>query len=144
MPRSLEAWTPAAYLASIVATGLLALVGWLVNQQIKDIEFRSHGGRFTHIDEATSMQQQRDWIDRRFTEFTEARDRLVDILVHSVHQDLKREDRRLQCQIDRIEGRECILDGLNLESPLTRPEELMARVAEGASPPEEGLTPVTK
>jgi hypothetical protein len=91
----------------------LALVGWLVNQQIKDIEFRSQGGRFTHIDEAASMKEQRQWVDHRFDDFTAIRDRLIDILVHQAHEDLKREDRRLQCQVDRLEGRECILDGLD-------------------------------
>jgi hypothetical protein len=134
MPRPLETWTPLAYLASIVATSVLALMGWLINQQVKDIEFRSLGGRFTHTDEASSMQQQRDWIDNRFENFTKARDRLVDILVHQahkdlrqVHEDLKREDRRLQCGQDRMEGRECVFDGLDYTPGEPTDQEMIAR-----------------
>ena len=98
MVKPLENWTPANAMLAICLGAIVTFIVFLASEQKKDLEFRSYGGRFSRDDaEKLSIRNQ--------------------VYTDSHIENLEREDRRLQCQIDRLEGRKCILDGLKFETP---------------------------
>ena len=119
MARSLETWDPMSVMLTIMLTGALGFCGWLFNEQVKDNAFRQAGGRFTETDARDlEMRLKRDDDDRH---------KAPPAWLVNKLSDLTQEQRRLQCQIDRLEGNECIFDGLDWHGvPSLYPRERVA------------------
>ena len=119
MPRRRDTWDPLSVMLTIMLTGALGFGGWLFTEQIKDHAFRHVGDRFT----ATQARELEMRLGRREDERHHAPPAwLVNKLA-----DLTQEQRRLQCQIDRLEGNDCILDGLKWHGvPSLHPRERVA------------------
>ena len=79
-------WNPATTLLASFLSLLLGFLVWMGNEQLTDIEFRAAGGRFTAAD--------------------------AERLHQHISEQFQLEQRRLQCQIDRLEGHDCVFDGL--------------------------------
>lgn len=79
-------WNPISQMLAAVLSLLLMFLVWMGSEQLRDIEFRAAGSRFT----------------------TEDAERLHNTILATCQMEL----RRIQCQIDRLEGHECVFDGL--------------------------------
>jgi hypothetical protein len=79
-------WNPSTTLLASFLSLLLGFLVWMGNEQLTDIEFRAAGGRFTTSD--------------------------ADRMHGTIMAECELEQRRLQCQIDRLEGHTCVFDGL--------------------------------
>ena len=101
MAGKLDTWTPATTMLAILLAAVLAFISALASEQKKDIEFRSYGGRFSHKDADDLAIMYRTYTDNRIFNYVD---------------DLKREDRRLQCQIDRLVNHPSFVTNLHPQS----------------------------
>ena len=110
-------WDRNDVLLGLMLGALLSFVAWMFSQQLEDRDFRAAGSRWTAADAASQ--------ERRLLAEIESKYPPAWLLTRI--DDLVTEQKRLQCQIDRLEGNECILDGLDFHGvPNPKPRERIA------------------
>ena len=122
MVRRLDSWDPLSVMLTIMLSAAIGFVAWLFNEQIKDNAFRARGGRFSVQDGAQLEHHMKEYFDERFP---------PPWLLHRLD-DIQREQRRLQCGQDVLEGRDCLLDGLDWHGvPPMHPRERIVASGDG-------------
>ena len=113
----LGSWDRNDTLLAIMLGAFLSFSGWLFSEQLADRDFRSAGSRWTAHDAREQERRLHAEIASKYPPPW-----LIDRLDNIVS-----EQKRLQCQIDRLEGNECLLDGLEFHGvPYPKPRERIA------------------